>query len=220
MVGVASSVAFLATACMVSGRPLYIGGSSNSFCDRPKMMEGSAVQCEDFSKLKEGTLPAGWMGGSGLAALASPDFNGGNVLMNFESRDSYKIDIPWKVSGDFVVTVYAAFGCSTGCDRGRHRYKIEVGNLTVEVNDHDPFGGAPTTVALQGASMEASWERGFHWIHINKKGNVYTLVVDSRQVLVGRYDGLPSAQSIAVSADGGGFALAGIRVESSAQTTP
>lgn len=174
-----------------------------------------ATRCEDFIALEDGHLPKGWLGGDGLAA-----FHHG-MLRPFEPRERYSITAPFSASGDWKLEVQMAV-CSSqnqGCKTGWYDTSINLGSLSVRFEALRELNTC-TNVTLGTTSARVMKSRDtcddlsgdFHVVVVEKRGEVVTLHLNSRKLLVGRYPDASEVPSVTFESNSAGFILGKVQL--------
>lgn len=194
-----------------------LGGGPPTLCTNmpsTPSIQGNILRCEDFRAVPEGNLPQGWSGGAGLMVKQDPDERRA-VLRTAEPREQYNLTIPWSFGGDYRLD--ASIKPCLGL-------QLAIGDVKLTF-DTKPGYAAGYYVGLQGGAAPATWEvvqpydKSYWGLTLTKSGDVYKVTLGSKQVALGRYEGLPDPQNINVTATCP-FGLGGIRVDGPPPSAP
>ena len=166
--------------------------------------------CEDFFDLAEGSLPPDWIGGDGLMVKVS---GGRKVLAPFEPRAEYLVTMPsWKATGDFRIDWVL---------RTARGYPEDLSGMTMENTDPVFYtiragtlemtlqtswgGGWESTIKLNDSSETLSDLANTNvQLGLAREGNVVKVFVNSKQVLLARYDDVSTIDGISLVASNAG----------------
>jgi hypothetical protein len=214
LVGSMTLLAALLPGCLMSG----LTPQPRVFCPEPQQsLPGQVAFFEGFTGVNEGAIPTGWTGGDGLAVQRSL---WRMSLAPFELRPKYAFSVPnVRFSGDFQVewALQTASGQGNDSTSGR-AYSMTVGSVQV-VLETGWGGGWPSRVKMGSSQAELEdLANASVLIRLTREGNVYRVFVNTKPMLLARYDnpGVIEGISFLAQNTGPGFEVVGIRISGKA----
>ncbi|MBU8923009.1 MAG: CsgG/HfaB family protein [Bacteroidales bacterium] len=196
---------------ILMGKILISDGSKKVHMQKVVNTENSSMQddniffYEDFSKIEEGMLPNGWIGGVKMAVLQSKIKKDGNCLTNFK-KGPYSFAIP---SIDFPENWMFKFIVSYG---NSNNFNFKIGN-EIEVVFHESYG----SIFFNGMNIRSKPPKQYQefMFCVEKIGDVIKLYVNGNKIYVIRINNLerPRAITFSVGQTFEIYKLEGIRID-------
>lgn len=162
-----------------------------------RLCKPGATYCEDFAEVGEGALPTGWIGGDGLAVKV---VGGRKVLAPFEPRDEYVVTMPeWRATRDFRIDILIRTSArnSTGMINERAHYSIRAGAMELAL---DTNWGKSTIRLNESREPLGDLDNAAVLVGLLREGNVCKVFVNSKQVLLARYDDVATIEGVSLVA--------------------
>jgi len=189
------------------------------FCEQfPPAASGRSVQCEDFSTVADGTLPAYWQGGEGLVVRGPARQR---VLTPFEAREVHRVLLPeYRARGDYQLDILLQIGRQPQAGYGARRYAFHVGAVTVRLETEYRLPNRLFMNQSQTGDLRDLTGQAVR-LTLRREGAVHRLLLNGQEALLARYAAADPVDGLSFEFENfAAFSVAGVRFEGAAATLP
>lgn len=221
-IAVALAVGVAACALTQNGKPVYAVVPSLGTDDSAspagtgpaasRMCTSGDKQCEDFTGVDDGGLPAGWVGGETLLVAKA---QGAKVLKPFKQAEEHAVSAPWVAEGDFSFKIRFSYE-----RRGLAKFGFSVllGSVTAGITYEDWLGsndGKVRPFVGETANAYVPCADGLpHDLEIERTGQVVKVFLDGAQVVLARDDAPDKVRQVRLSLQSNIFVVHGLHLRS------